>query len=77
MKQCHMDYYEAVGIGRQWHLTPNNKHYLLIVDYHSKFLVMKQVEGFNADNLIETWKIIFSKYGPPSKIVSDLGTNLF
>ena len=31
----------------------NNKHYLCVVDYHSKFLVIKQVEGFNTDNLIK------------------------
>ena len=31
-----------------------NKQYLCIADYHSKFLLMKQVKGFSADKLINT-----------------------
>ena len=50
--------------------TINNKHYPCIVDFHSKFLAVKQVKGFSADNLI-----IFSEYVLPSKIVADVGTN--
>ena len=57
--------------------TINNKHYLYIVDYHSKFPVIKQIEGFSKDNLIEMCKFVFSEYGLPSEIVSDVGTNLF
>ena len=38
-------------------------------------MVIKQVEGFSADNVIKIGKIIFSEYGLPSKIVSDAGTN--
>ena len=34
--------------------------------------VLQQVEEFSAGNLIEICKIIFSKYGLPSKIVSDV-----
>ena len=55
--------------------TINNKHYLCILDYHSKFPVVKQVEGFSTDNLINACKIISSEYGMSSKIVSDAGTN--
>ena len=40
-------------------LIINNKNYLCIVDYHSKFLVMKQVEEMRTDSLIKTCKIIF------------------
>ena len=47
--------------------TINNKHYLCIVEYHSKFPVMKQVEGFRPDNLIKPPKIFFFKYGLPSR----------
>ena len=36
----------------------NNKHYLFIVDHPSKFLVIKHIEGFKADNLTITYKII-------------------
>ena len=35
-------------------LQLNNKKYLCIVDYHSKFLVIKRMEGLSADNLITT-----------------------
>ena len=58
--------------------TSNNKHYLCFVDYHSKFPVIKQVEGFSADNIIKkTCKIIFSEYKLSSKIISDVGTNFY
>ena len=52
-----------------------NKHYLYIVDYNSKFPVVKRLERLSADNLINTVKIIFTKYGIPQKIMSDMGTN--
>ena len=53
----------------------NNKEYLCTVDYHSKFLVIKQLQGFSADNLTKTCKIIFTEYELSGKIVSDVGTN--
>ena len=56
-------------------LTNNNKHYLCIVDYHSKFPAVKQMERFSADHQIKTCKVLFSEYRQPSKIVSDAGTN--
>ena len=34
----------------------NNKNYLCIVDYHSKFPVIKRMEGLSAQNLIATVK---------------------
>ena len=53
----------------------NNKNYSCIVDYHSKFPVVKRIEGLLADNLIDALKIIFAEYGIPRKIMSDAGTN--
>ena len=53
----------------------NSKHYLFIVDHHSKFSVIKQIDGFSADNVIKTRKIIFVEYGLPCKTMSDAGTN--
>ena len=53
----------------------NNKNYLCIIDYNSKFLVIKRLEGLSAENLINVVKIIFAKYGIPRKIMSDTGTN--
>ena len=52
----------------------SNKNYLCIVDYDSKFPVIKGLEGLLVENLINTVKIIFAKYGIPQKIMSDTGT---
>ena len=53
----------------------NNKNYLCIIDYNSKFLVVKELEGLSVESLINTTKIIFTKYGIPQKIMSDASTN--
>ena len=53
----------------------NNKNYLCIVDYHSKFPVIKRMEGLSSASLIATTKVIFAEYGIPHKIMSDAGTN--
>ena len=43
----------------------NNKNYLCIVDYHSKFPVIKRLEGLSTENLIATAKVIFAEDGIP------------
>ena len=53
----------------------NNKNYLCIVDYNSKFPTVKRLEGLSAENLTNAVKIIFVEYGIPHKIMSDAGTN--
>ena len=53
----------------------NNKNYLCIVDYHSKFPVIKRLEGLSTEKLITTAKVIFTEYGIPCKLMSDTGTN--
>ena len=55
--------------------TLKNKHYLCIVDYHSKFPVIKKTEHLSADSLILISKVIFAEYGLPKKIMSDSGGN--
>ena len=55
--------------------TLNNKHYLCIVDYDSKFLIIKNTEHLSEDSLILTCKIIFVEYWLPKKIMSDSGGN--
>ena len=47
----------------------NNKNYSCVVDYNSKFPVIKRLEGLSVENLINTVKIkiIFAKYGIPQK----------
>ena len=69
--------------GRQWGtvgtdiFTLNDKHYMCIVEPRGKFPVIKQIAGISADDLIKTCRIIFSKYGLPSKLMSHSGTNYF
>ena len=53
----------------------NNKNYLCIVDYHSKFPVIKRMEGLSTASLITTTKVKFAEYGIPCKLMSDAGTN--
>ena len=43
--------------------TLNNKHYLCIVDYHSKFPIIKKAEDLSADSLILTWKLFLQSAG--------------
>ena len=55
--------------------TLNNKHYLCMVDYHSKFPIIKKTEDLSADSLILMCKVIFAEHGLPRKIMSNLGSN--
>ena len=43
--------------------TVNKKHYLCLVYYNSKFLFIKQVEGFRVDNLIKYARLSFQNIG--------------
>ena len=52
-----------------------NKTLFCIVDYYSKFPVVKKAYGFSADNLIRAVKIVFAEFGLPKKTVSDAATN--
>ena len=53
----------------------NNKNYLCIADYLSKFPVIKWMEGLSTASLITTTKVIIAEYGIPCKLMSDAGTN--
>ena len=64
--------WEVLGVDI-FHL--NNKNYLCIVDYHSKFPVIKRMEGLSTENLIATTKVIFAEYGIPCRLMSDTSTN--
>ena len=46
-----------------------------IVDYHSKFPIVKKVNNLSADDLVKITKLHFAEYGLPKKIVSDVDTN--
>ena len=53
----------------------NNKNYLCIVDYHSRFLVVKKMEGLSADSLTLVLKVVFAEYGIHKRVMSDAGGN--
>ena len=64
--------WEVVGADT---FTLNNKYYLFIVDYHSKFPNVKRAEDMSVESLILACKVIFSKYGLTKRIMSDAGGN--
>ena len=53
----------------------NNKHYLCIIDYHSKFPIIKKTEDLSEGSLILTCEVIFAEYGLPKKIMLHSGGN--
>ena len=55
--------------------TLNDKYYLCIVDYHSKFPIVKRAEDMSTETLILACKVIFSEYGLPKRIMYDAGGN--
>ena len=65
--------WEVVGIDM---FTLHSKNYLCIVDYYTKFPVIKKMEDLSTDSLILTCKIIFAEFGLPKNIMSDSGVNL-
>ena len=55
--------------------TLNNKNYLCIVDYHSKFPIVKRAENMSAESLIIVCKVIFSECRLTKRIISYVGDN--
>ena len=53
----------------------NCKIYCFIVDYCSKLLIAKKVDGLSADHLIKICKIVFAEYELPKKIMVNDSTN--
>ena len=53
----------------------NNINCLCIVDYNSKFLIIRKLQGLSVENLINAVTAIFAEYGIPCKIMSVAGTN--
>ena len=43
----------------------NNKDFLCIVDYYSKFPVVRKVEILSAKDLIRATKVVFTKFDLP------------
>ena len=52
-------------------MSPN--HILLVVDYTSRFPIVRRLKLMAAQNIAEQFKSIFSEYGWPDALVSDNG----
>ena len=51
----------------------NNNNYFCIIDYHSKFSIIKKTADLSVDSLILAGKLFFSEYRIPKRIMSDAG----
>ncbi|GBM44476.1 Retrovirus-related Pol polyprotein from transposon 17.6 [Araneus ventricosus] len=49
------------------------KHYLLIIDYFSKYVALQQMNSTNAFSVINCMKSIFARHGIPEVVISDGG----
>ena len=47
--------------------------YLLVVDYTSRFPIVRRLKSMSTQNIAEQFKSIFSEYGWPDTLVSDNG----
>ena len=64
--------WEAVGAD-VFHF--NDINYLCVVDYSSKFPIVRKFQGLSVEHLINEIAAIFAEYGIPQKLMSDAGTN--
>ena len=53
----------------------NNVNYLCVVDYNSKFPIIRRLQALSVEHLISAVTTIFSEYDILQKIMSDAGTN--
>ena len=51
------------------------KNYLCILDYHSKFPIVKRAEDKSAESLTIACKVFFLEFGLLKQITSDVGGN--
>ena len=47
--------------------------YLLVVDFTSRFPIVREVKSMSAQHIAEHFRLIFSEYGWPDTLVSDNG----
>ncbi|XP_008484608.1 uncharacterized protein K02A2.6-like [Diaphorina citri] len=52
----------------------NKIHYLILVDYYSKFFEIVKLDNLTAQHIITHMKSIFARHGIPKLIVADSGT---
>lgn len=60
--------WQKVGIGNFEYKSQN---YVLVVDYYSKFVEIRLLQGTYAQSVVSNLKAIFSVHGIPEEIVSD------
>jgi hypothetical protein len=61
-QRVHIDYAELLG-----------KNYLVVVDNHSKWLEVFQMESTTAEATMDALRSLFARYGFPTEVVSDNG----
>ena len=54
-----------------FHFESNS--YLLVVDYTSRFPIVRELKSMSAQHITKHFKLIFSEYGWPDSLVSDNG----
>ena len=52
----------------------DNENYLIVVDYYSKFPVVRKIPNITTEQVIKNMKLIFEDQGVPVKLVSDSGS---
>ena len=50
------------------------KRYLMIVDYFSRFIIVKYLPDIRAETVSNTFMEVLTEYGLPSTIMTDCGT---
>ena len=50
-----------------------SKSYLLVVDYTSRFPIVRELKSMSAQHITKHFRLIFSEYGWPDTLVSDNG----
>ena len=50
------------------------EHYLLLVDYYSKFIEVTKLKDLTSQETVEVLKEHFSRHGIPAKLVTDFGS---
>ena len=51
----------------------NNKHYIVVVDYYSRYIELAELRNETADDVIRALKAIFARHGIPMLVFSDNG----
>lgn len=54
----------------------NAEHYLLVLDYHSRYFELEKMSSTTCREVIIRMKAIFTRFGIPEKVVSDNGPPL-